>query len=40
MKYFVLLAVVVVASSAIPIESSEDQEDQEFYLVPVGREKR
>ncbi|XP_023313225.1 attacin-C [Anoplophora glabripennis] len=38
MKYFVLLAVVASIAVAIPVEFSEDE--QEFYLVPVEREKR
>ncbi|XP_018563820.1 attacin-C-like [Anoplophora glabripennis] len=40
MKYYVLLAVVAAVATALPVEYNEQEDGQEFYLVPVNREKR
>ncbi|XP_018571235.1 uncharacterized protein LOC108910919 [Anoplophora glabripennis] len=40
MKYFVLLAIVVTVVAAVPVDVVEDEEGQQYYLVPVSREKR
>ncbi|XP_018563822.1 uncharacterized protein LOC108905445 [Anoplophora glabripennis] len=40
MKYFVLLAVFVAITTAIPVDFVEDEDGQRYVLVPVNREKR
>lgn len=40
MKYFVALAVVVAVAAAVPLELAEDEDGQQYYLVPLSRERR
>ncbi|CAG9825326.1 unnamed protein product [Phaedon cochleariae] len=40
MKVFVFVAFCLAVAAAVPIEVFEDEDGQEYYLVPVSREKR
>ncbi|XP_018563819.1 sarcotoxin II-1-like [Anoplophora glabripennis] len=40
MKFFVFFVAAVAVAVAVPIEVAEDEEGQQYYLVPVSREKR
>ncbi|KAJ8933800.1 hypothetical protein NQ318_000589 [Aromia moschata] len=40
MKYFVLIAFLLAVAAALPFEVVEDQEGEQYYVVPVSREKR
>lgn len=43
MKYLVFVVVLIAVAAALPVEVAEvveDEEGQQYYLVPVSRQKR